>query len=114
VKSTNTRTKKETFINVKPIAADLRSAAIDPTCLLVLHAISGCDTTSFIKGITKENIFQRFFDDPIRYASINQLTCIPPPYEAIEAAEQLLIRCYSFSRTAHSLDELRSMGKFTF
>jgi hypothetical protein len=84
---------------------------VDPTYLLVLHALSGCNTTSFIRNITKEKIFQRFFDDPVRDASINKLTYIPPPYEAIDAAKQLLIQCYSFGRVAHSLDELHGIIK---
>ncbi|CAF3490847.1 unnamed protein product [Rotaria sordida] len=109
IKSTNTRTKKNTFIDVKSIATGLRRAAIDPTCLLVLHSLSGCDTTSFIKNITKEKVFSCFFDYPDQYSSINKLNCIPPPYEAIAACEQLLIHCYSFGRMVHSLDELRAM-----
>ncbi|CAF1472172.1 unnamed protein product [Rotaria sordida] len=109
IKSTNTRTEKNTFIDVKSIATGLRRAAIDPICLLVLHSLSGCDTTSFIKNITKEKVFNRFFDYPDQYSSINKLNCISPPYEAITACEQLLIHCYSFGRMVHSLDELRAM-----
>ncbi|CAF3953138.1 unnamed protein product, partial [Rotaria sp. Silwood1] len=109
IKSTSTRTKKNTFIDVKSIATGLRQAAIDPTCLLVLHSLSGCDTTSFIRNITKEKVFSYFFDYPDQYSSINKLNCIPPPYEAIAACEQLLINCYSFGRMVHSLDELRAM-----
>ena len=50
-------------------------------------------------------------NDPVRYSSINKLTSIPPPDEAIDTAEQLLIHCYSFGRVAHSLDELRAMSE---
>ena len=47
----------------------------------------------------------------MRYLYINQLNCTSPPSEAINAAEQLLIQCYSFGRIAHSLDELRALSK---
>ena len=96
---------------MKSVATDLRQAAIDPTCLLVLHALSGCDTTSYIRNITKENMFRRFFSDPMRYLYINQLNCTSPLGEAVNAAEQLLIQCYSFGRIAHPLDELRALSK---
>jgi hypothetical protein len=111
VKSFNTRTKKDTYINVKAIANDLRRQSIDPIVLLVLHAVSGCDTTSFIRNITKEKIFQRFFDDPSIYSSIIKLTSVPPPQESVDTAEQLLINCYSFDGKFSSLNELRAISK---
>ncbi|CAF3933472.1 unnamed protein product [Rotaria sp. Silwood2] len=109
VKSTNLRTKKDSFINIKSIAGGLRQASIDPMSLLVLHGISGCNRTSFIKNLTKEKIFNCFFNDPDKYSSISKLNCVPPPHEAISACEQLLLHCYPLGKIVHSLDELRAM-----
>ncbi|CAF1624401.1 unnamed protein product, partial [Adineta ricciae] len=105
----NMNTKKTTYIDVKSIGNDLRRQFIDPHLLLVLHALSGCDTTSFIRNITKENLFQRFFECPTLYSPIINLLSVPPSQEAIEAAEKLLINCYSFNSAAKSLNDLRGM-----
>ena len=109
----NTRTQKITYIDVKSIVSDLRRSAIDPTCLLVLHALSGCDSTSFIKNIAKEKVFSCFFHNPSQYSSINKLNCILPPRKSITACERLTISCYSFDKAVISLDELRAVSKFT-
>ncbi|CAF3305789.1 unnamed protein product [Rotaria sp. Silwood2] len=109
IKSTNTRTQNDIFIDVKSIVARLRRVSIDPTSLLVLNALSGCSTTSTIRNVTKEKIFNRFFDDPDRYSCIIELNSIPPPYEAIVASERLLIDCYPLGRIANSLNELRAL-----
>lgn len=103
--------KKNTYIDVKFIANDLRQQSIDPNVLLVLHALSGCDSTSYIRNITKEKLFQRFFDYPARYSSIIKLSYAPPSQDAIDTAEALLIRCYSFGCTVKSPNDLRGMSK---
>ncbi|CAM4781219.1 unnamed protein product [Rotaria magnacalcarata] len=109
IKSKYPRAQENCFIDVKSIIASPRQAAIDPICVLALHALSGCDTTSFIRNISKEKMFNCFFKDPHRYSDIKILNCIPPPYKSIAACEQLLIDCYSFGYTAESLDELRAL-----
>lgn len=95
----------------KFIAHDLRQRSINPNVLLVLHALSGCDSSSYIRNINKEKLFQRFFDYPARYSSIIKLSSSTPPQDAIDTAEELLINCYSFNCTAKSLDDLRGMSK---
>ena len=110
-KLTNVRTQNTTYIDVKSVATRLRRLAIDPTCLLALQALSGCDTTSFIKSTTKEKVFNCFFNNPHQYSSINKLNCIPPHDESIAACELLLINCYSFGKTVRSLVELRAVSE---
>ncbi|CAF3938297.1 unnamed protein product [Rotaria sp. Silwood1] len=109
IKLMNIRTQKITYIDAKSIVSNLRQSAIDPICLLVLHALSGCSATSFIRNITKEKVFSCFFNNPQQYASINKLNCIPPPNESIAACERLVINCYSFGKAVRSLDELRAV-----
>jgi hypothetical protein len=112
VKMFDTRTKKNTIIDAKAIARDMsRRLKIDPIILLVLHALSGCDTTSFVKGITKKKFFSTFFNDPTRYSKLIYFASTPLPKEAVSAAEQLLINCYSSRFVANSLDELRANSK---
>jgi hypothetical protein len=112
IKSFDTRSKKNTIIDTKAIAYDMRRRLkIDPIILLILHALSGCDTTSFVKGITKKNFFSTFFNDPTRYSKLISFASTPPPKEAISVAEQLLINCYSSRFVANSLDELRANSK---
>jgi len=96
---------------VKSIGNHPRHQPIVPDILLVLHALSGCDTTSYIRNITKEKVFQRFFDVPTRYVSIRKLIYSPPPQDAIDTAEELLIDCYSFGWITKSLNDLRGMSK---
>ncbi|CAF3390230.1 unnamed protein product, partial [Rotaria sp. Silwood2] len=109
IKLMNIRTQKITYIDAKSIVSNLRQSAIDPICFIVLHALSGCSATSFIRNITKEKVFSCFFNNPQRYASINKLNCIPPPDESIAACERLIINCYSFGKAVRSLDELRAV-----
>ena len=107
----NAHTGRHSFIDVKSIATNFRQHSIDPNIVLVLHALSGCETTSHIRNITKEKMFQRFFDYPARYSSIVGLGHALPPQDAIDAAEELLINCYSFGCASNSLDDLRAMSK---
>ena len=112
IKSFNTRTKKNTIVDVKAIARDMiRRLKVDPIILLILHALSGCDTTSFVRGVTKKKFLSTFFNDPHRYSELISFTSTPPPKEAISAAEQLLINCYPSRFVANSLDELRANSK---
>ncbi|CAF1641861.1 unnamed protein product [Rotaria magnacalcarata] len=109
IKSRYPRAQENCFIDVKSIIASLRQAAIDPICVLTLHVLSGCDTTSFIGNISTEKMFNCFFKDSHRYSNIKNLNCIPPPYKSITACAQLLIDCSSFGYTAELLDELRAL-----
>ena len=111
VKSFDTRSKRNTIIDARSIAVDMRRSKIDPIILLILHALSGCDTTSFVKNITKKKLFSTFFNDSARYSKLVSFVSTPPPKESVSAAERLLIACYSSRSVAHSLDELRANSK---
>ncbi|CAF1335649.1 unnamed protein product [Rotaria sordida] len=44
----------------------------------------------------------------MNYSAIMKLSSNPPPQDAIDSAEELLINCYSFDYKVKSLDELRA------
>lgn len=72
IKSFNTRTKSHSYINIRQLAVIFKQKfAIDPLLLIVIHALSGCDTTSFIKSITKTNMLQTFLMNTHRYTYLN-------------------------------------------
>jgi hypothetical protein len=126
VKSMNPKAKTDTYINVYRIAEGLQKKyTIDPLILLVAHALSGCDTTSFIKNITKMNFFRTFFTATDRYLKLDDFFQLPLSSkfelalslypisihsdDALVAAERLLIDCYPSSNIgSFSLDELRA------
>ncbi|CAF3347405.1 unnamed protein product [Rotaria sp. Silwood2] len=109
VKLFNMYTKKIVYIDVKSISNELRQKFIDPYVLLVLHALSGCSTTSFIRNVTKEKLFHLFFNDSTRYGSIVNLCNVPPPQDSIDTAELLLMECFPLASQADSLNELRAL-----
>ncbi|CAF1137322.1 unnamed protein product [Didymodactylos carnosus] len=130
IKSFNTCTKTHTFIDITKIGKQLLDRIqIKPSVLLVLHGLSGCDSTSFIKNITKINFFRTYFNNPQLYKQLidfgESTTVIQQP---LEAAEQLLISCYtnknagvgsksSLETTTQqftSLDQLRKSMAITF
>ena len=88
-----------------------RRRKIDPIVLLILHALSGCDTTSFIRGVTKKKIFSTYLNDPDTYSGLVSLISVPPPKESLVAAERLLVHSHSSRVKVNSLDELRASGK---
>ncbi|CAF0963223.1 unnamed protein product [Didymodactylos carnosus] len=114
IKSFNTMTKIATCINPLRIAQELkRKFSVDPTILLVIHALSGCDTTSFVRNITKSNFFRTYFNNYKRFSHLNEFFTSPLSNKAVVAAEQLLLACYPSSRTQTSLDELRGIMAVT-
>lgn len=112
IKLFDTRSKKLTIVDAKLIANEFkRRLQIDPIILLVLHGLSGCDTTSFIQGITKKKFFSTFFVNPSAYSKLISFASTFPTKEVIKNAEKLLIDCYSSRYIVKSLDELRADGK---
>ena len=102
-------------LDAKAIALDMRRRMkIDPVVLLILHALSGCDTTSFIRGVTKKKIFSTYLKNPGTYSGLMSLVSVPPPKEAISAAERLLIHSHSSRLNVNSLDDLRASSKRFF
>ena len=74
IKSFNIKTRFSAYINIRGIANELkRKFSIDLVLLLVIHAVSGCNTTSFIRSISKTNMFRPFFCYTRRYSGFNGL-----------------------------------------
>ena len=55
-------TRSSTFINIKEIGESSKRKwnIAETTVFLALHALSGCDTTSFIRNTTKANYFMTY------------------------------------------------------
>ena len=104
IKIVDTRTKKMTIINTKATGHDIMSRLkIDTINLLILQALSGCDTTSFVKGITKKKFFSTFFNDPTRYSKLISFASTPLSKEAVTTADKMLFisfRCQFSRRTS--------------
>jgi hypothetical protein len=86
----------------------------EPNVFLILHAISGCDTTSFTRNITKINYFTTYLSNPSQYQDLikfgdDSIITIEP----LEAAEELLVSCYSKSRGIKSSTSSSSSRKTT-
>ena len=78
IKSFNTKGKIDTFINVREIALTIRQTfSIDPCLLIVIHALSGSDTTSFVRNISKTNMFRTFFSNTHRYVKLKEFFSSP-------------------------------------
>ena len=95
-----------TFINMKTIGKILKEKwdVDEPNILLTLHSISGCDTTSFIRYVTKRSLFStclsntdQFRDSPLFGASPNI------KYECSQAAEKLVLLYYSNKSSSFAL-----------
>ncbi|CAF2080525.1 unnamed protein product, partial [Rotaria magnacalcarata] len=71
----------------------------DPSIFLTLYAISGCDTTSFTRNITKANYFLTYLSNPNKFQDLHTFgDNIPITIEPLEAAENLLVLCYKNTR----------------
>ncbi|CAM4778186.1 unnamed protein product, partial [Rotaria magnacalcarata] len=66
---------------------------IFPEILLVLLAISGCDTTSFFRNISKTTFFEAFFASPSRYAELQNLSAFPTNQKDIYVIERIIYDC---------------------
>lgn len=101
IKKFNTTTKLSTIINIKEIGKLMQHKwnLVEPNILLSLHAISGYDTTSFTRNITKTNYFITYMSNPNQYRDLINFGDDPTvTLEPIEAAEELLAPCYKNSR----------------
>jgi hypothetical protein len=111
IKKINTSTKSCTFIDVKEVARSLQIKwnITNPNILLSLHAISGCDTTSFTRNITKTNYFTTYLSNPDDFQDLIQFGADSSvKVDSIRAAERLLLSCYQNSRNFKSLTSLSS------
>jgi hypothetical protein len=106
IKKFNTFTKSFTYIDIKEIESIVKNKwCIDqPNVLLVLHALSGCDTSSFTRNITKLNYFTTFLSNPNRYKNLFKFgDTATISIEPIVAAEDLLIACYKNAKGSKSI-----------
>ncbi|CAF1443747.1 unnamed protein product, partial [Rotaria sp. Silwood1] len=82
------------YINCTMIHNDLiNKYKIFPELLLVLHALTGCDTTSFFRNISKTKFFENFFADPRLYDDLEKLSVFPMVQEDIKVVERLIFNC---------------------
>ncbi|CAF1303505.1 unnamed protein product [Didymodactylos carnosus] len=110
------------YIDCSVIARRCRDEyKIHPMILIVLHAISGCDTTSFIRNISKQKLFRAFYKQPSDYADLINMYVIPTTPECLSCAERLLINCVNSSlatldevRTSQAITHLRSTSSQSF
>ena len=78
IKSFNTKGKFDAFVNVREVALMIRQTfSIDPCLLIVIHALSGSDTTSFVRNISKTNMFPTFFSNTHRYVKLKEFFSSP-------------------------------------
>ena len=128
IHSFNPAAKTNTHINCLQIAQELEMtyAGLDLFELLPLHALSGCDSTSFVRNVTKVKFFSTYFDNypwvPIYvclccyflicslFSDIRFLLDDDLCSTAHTAAQRLLIACFASKRSTtdeESLDHLR-------
>ena len=106
IKKVNTLTKLFTFINLKKVEELIQQkwSVSDLSVFLSLHAISGCDTTSFTRNITKVNYFLTYLSNPLKYHNLKTFgDDLIITIEPLQAAEELLVSCYKNSRSFKSL-----------
>ena len=88
---------------------DIVSAIGPDICkvLPALHALTGCDSTSTLRGIGKKTSFRKLLRAKNHHTNISQLANIIPPTEnTIHACEQLVYSLYTTSNAAcKTLDE---------
>ncbi|CAF1012325.1 unnamed protein product [Didymodactylos carnosus] len=112
VHSSPSRKKLAKYIDCSLIAQECCDYyKFHPLILIALHALSGCDTTSFIRNISKQKIFRTFFEKPSDYFDLFDLYKLPTSSESFASAERLLIKCMNSSLS--SLDEVRTNQAIT-
>ncbi|CAF4252684.1 unnamed protein product, partial [Rotaria sp. Silwood2] len=75
---------------------------VDPILLLIVYALSGCDTCSFIRNISKRTFMLVLFDSPNEFNDLKKLTVLPVNHDDIAGAERLFVRCFSSNRRHRS------------
>lgn len=92
--------KARRFIPIHEVHRMVSSEVLDS--LLAFHAISGCDTTSYIRGHTKQTMWNTFCENP---TMLEHLGKGPLTEEAIKSAEQFF--CKVYKTNVNSIDEAR-------
>ena len=124
IHSFNPAAKTNTYIDCLRIVQELKMAynGMDPFELLPLHALSGCDSTSFVRNVTKVKFFSTYFDNYpwvliyVRlyccflicsvFSDIRLLIDDDLSSAAQTAAQQLLIACFASKHSTKDLDSL--------
>ncbi|CAM4964899.1 unnamed protein product [Rotaria socialis] len=71
---------------------------VNPVLLLIVYALSGCDTCSFTRNISKRTFMQTLFEAPRDFTDLENLTVLPINRSDISAVEKLYVRCFSSGR----------------
>ncbi|CAF4371676.1 unnamed protein product, partial [Rotaria sp. Silwood2] len=71
---------------------------VNPLIFLIVYALSGCDTCSFTRNVSKRTFMQVMFDTPNDFNGLQKLTTLPTSKDDIIAAERLFVRCFSSNR----------------
>ena len=101
--------KAERRLNITSLSFIIPEQIIDH--LLLIHAMSGCDTTSFLFGVGKLKLYKKEITEKekdlldIFYCSNIDKSCI------IAAGEKIIMKLHSDSLKCENLNELRA---FTF
>ncbi|CAF4865364.1 unnamed protein product [Rotaria sp. Silwood1] len=71
---------------------------VNPLIFLIVYALSGCDTCSFTRNVSKRTFMQVLFDTPNDFNDLQKLTTIQISKDDIIAVERLFVRCFSSNR----------------
>ena len=68
--------------------------------LLALHALTGCDTTSALRGIGKKTALRKVLRAKDHQTDVSQLDVIPPTEDTAHACERFVCSLYTTSNAA--------------
>ncbi|CAF1468756.1 unnamed protein product, partial [Rotaria sordida] len=71
---------------------------VNPLIFLIVYALSGCDTCSFIRNVSKRTFMQVLFDTPSDFNDLQKLATIQISKDDIIAVERLFVRCFYANR----------------
>jgi len=94
--------KKRRFIPIHDIHCKLSPEVL--SSLLAFHAISGCDTTSYIRGHTKRSMWNTFIESTNLLRNLGRG---PLTQETINDAERFF--CHVYKVNADSVDDARRL-----
>ncbi|CAF1392749.1 unnamed protein product, partial [Didymodactylos carnosus] len=88
------RDKQSRYINCTDVQKELiNKHNVLPIVLMNVYALSGCDTCSFIRNISKATFFQTLFNNSHEYNDLVGLKELPSSQNDIKLVEQLIIDC---------------------
>ncbi|CAF1007322.1 unnamed protein product, partial [Didymodactylos carnosus] len=88
------QTDKQRYINCTTIQKELiEKYRILPQILLNVYTLSGCDTCSFVRNISKTTFLQTLFNNNGQYNDLDRLKALPTTKDDIKTVEKLIIDC---------------------